>query len=120
MTQMRRLGEVPVSAVGLGCMNLSHAYGTPPDGETAAVLLNRALDAGYTHLDTAALYGFGANETLLGTAIGHRRDDYFLASKCGLFKDAAGKRAIDGRPEAIRRTCEESLRRDGAWVALET
>ena len=61
----RRIGPFAVSPIGLGCMNLSHAYGVPPDAETGARLLNAALDLGYTHLDTAALYGFGANETLV-------------------------------------------------------
>ncbi|WP_245593529.1 aldo/keto reductase [Azospirillum halopraeferens] len=107
----RRLGPFTVSAIGLGCMNLSHAYGVPPDRATAVRLLNEALDLGYTHLDTAFLYGGGANETLVGEAVGHRRGEYLLASKCGLGPDATGKRTIDGRPEAIRRTCEEALRR---------
>ncbi|GAB4349063.1 MAG: aldo/keto reductase [Gammaproteobacteria bacterium] len=107
--QTRQLGPFTVSSIGLGCMNLSHAYGTPPQADEAGRLLNEALDLGYTHLDTAALYGFGANETLLGNAIGHRRNDYVLASKCGMFKNDAGVREIDGRPEVLKRTCEESL-----------
>jgi len=107
----RRIGPFAVSPIGLGCMNLSHAYGAPPDADTGARLLNAALDLGYTHLDTAALYGFGANETLLGNTLKSRRGDYMLASKCGIFRNAEGKREIDGRPETIRRTCEDSLRR---------
>ncbi|MEJ2395543.1 MAG: aldo/keto reductase, partial [Candidatus Thiodiazotropha sp.] len=55
----RRIGQTEVSAIGLGCMNLSHAYGTPPAPEAAESLLLRALDLGVTHFDTAALYGFG-------------------------------------------------------------
>lgn len=109
--QTRMLGGVAVPAIGLGCMNLSHAYGTPPDAGAAGALLNAALDAGCTHLDTAALYGFGANEELLGRAIGHRRGEFFLASKCGTFRNAEGKREIDGRPEVLRRTCEGALQR---------
>jgi hypothetical protein len=92
-------------------MNLSHAYGTPPEPREAAHLLQRALELGYTHFDTAALYGFGANETLLAEAIGHRRKEFTLASKGGMFKGADGKREIDGRPAALRRHCEDSLRR---------
>jgi aryl-alcohol dehydrogenase-like predicted oxidoreductase len=108
---LRRIGPFEVSAIGLGCMNLSHAYGVPPDADTAARLLNRALDLGYTHLDTAALYGFGANETLLGNTLKARRGEFVLASKCGIFRNAQGTREIDGHPETIRRTCDESLRR---------
>lgn len=91
-------------------MSLSHAYGVPPAREDAVRLLNAALDLGYDHLDTAALYGFGANETLIGEAIAHRRDEYFLASKCGM-TGVDGKRVIDGRPEALRRTIDEALGR---------
>jgi len=107
----RTLGPFDVSAIGLGCMSLSHAYGTPPDPGTAAGLLRQALDLGYTHVDTAALYGFGANETLIGQALKGRRQEFVLASKCGMFRNAQGQREIDGRPEAIKRTCEDSLSR---------
>ena len=99
--------------IGLGCMNLSHAYGVSTPEADAVRLLNRALDLGYNHLDTAALYGFGANETLLGKAVMHRRDEFVLASKCGMFKGPDGKRLIDGRPEALRRVCDEALQRLG-------
>lgn len=99
--------------IGLGCMNLSHAYGVSTPEADAIHLLNRALDLGYNHLDTAALYGFGANETLLGKAVMQRRDEFFLASKCGMSKGPDGKRLIDGRPEALRRVCDEALQRLG-------
>jgi hypothetical protein len=89
---------------------MSHAYGTPDDEESARVL-HRALDLGYTMLDTAALYGFGHNETLIGTVLKDRRQEYTLASKCGIFSNAQGKREINGRPEVLKRTCEDSLRR---------
>lgn len=108
--EKRRIGSRDVSALGLGCMNLSHAYGTPPSEEAAAALLLRALDRGITHFDTAALYGFGRNETLLGKVLKPHRNRIFLASKCGM-TGVDGKRVIDGRPETLRRTCEESLRR---------
>ncbi|HEY1308652.1 MAG TPA: aldo/keto reductase [Vicinamibacterales bacterium] len=107
----RKLGPFDVSAIGLGCMCLSHAYGTPPDEASAARVLHRALDIGYTHLDSAALYGFGANETLLGKVLKDRRREYVLASKGGMFRNAQGQREIDGRPEMIRKNCEESLQR---------
>ncbi len=103
-----------MSAIGLGCMNLSHAYGKPPSAEQGERVLRAALDAGVTHFDTAALYGFGANETLLGRVLKPYRKELVLASKGGMagvqFDDGM-KRVIDGRPEAIRRNCEDSLRR---------
>ncbi len=111
MTQERKLGPFSVSAIGLGCMNLSHAYGTPPDAATAARVLNRALDLGYTFLDTAAVYGFGANESLLGDVLANRRSEFVLASKCGLFRNENGVREINGRPDVLKKICEDSLRR---------
>ncbi|MDT3735919.1 MAG: aldo/keto reductase [Denitratisoma sp.] len=108
--EKRRIGPFDVSALGLGCMNLSHAYGTPPSEEQAAALLLRALDHGITHFDTAALYGFGRNESLLGKVLKPHRQKIFLASKCGM-TGVDGKRVIDGRPETLKRTCEESLQR---------
>jgi len=108
MTGTRRIGEFEVSALGLGCMNLSHAYGTPPPAEAAGRLLLRALDLGITHFDTAALYGFGANETLLGKTLKPHRAKFMLASKCGM-TGVDGKRVIDGRPATLKRTCDEAL-----------
>lgn len=91
-------------------MNLSHAYGVPPSREEAIALLHRALDLGVTHFDTAALYGFGRNEALLGDALKSQRDRVFIASKCGM-TGVDGKRAIDGRPATLKRTCDEALGR---------
>ena len=112
--QQRRIGPFQVSALSLGCMNLSHAYGAPPPPEQTERLLLRALDLGVTMFDTAALYGFGANETLIGRVLGPHRTKFTLASKGGMagvqFDDGL-KRVINGRPEAIRRNCEDSLRR---------
>jgi aryl-alcohol dehydrogenase-like predicted oxidoreductase len=111
---VRKLGEFAVSAVGLGCMNLSHAYGVPPSPDKGAELLRRALDLGVTHFDTAALYGFGANEELVGRTLGASRAGVTLASKCGMQGvkfDSGVKRVIDGRPETLTQTCEDSLRR---------
>ena len=112
--QQRKLGPFQVGAIGLGCMNLSHAYGIPPSAEQGERVLRAALDAGVTHFDTAALYGFGANETLVGRVLKSQRRNLILASKGGLagvqFDDGM-KRVIDGRPVAIRRNCEDSLRR---------
>jgi aryl-alcohol dehydrogenase-like predicted oxidoreductase len=109
--QTRKLGPFDVSAVGLGCMSLSHAYGNPPDEAYGADLLHRALDAGYRFLDTASVYGLGANETLVGRALKARRDEFVLASKCGLGPNADGRRELSGRPADIIRTCDDSLRR---------
>jgi aryl-alcohol dehydrogenase-like predicted oxidoreductase len=108
----RQIGPFTVSAIGLGCMNLSHAYGTRPSEAGATALLNRALDLGVTLLDTAALYGLGANERLVGSAVMHRRTEFTLASKCVL-DVIDGKRALDGRPESIRRTLDGALERLG-------
>lgn len=106
----REIAGRSVPAIGLGCMNLSHAYSTPPDEADAARILSRALDLGIRHFDTAALYGFGANETLLGKVLKSRRDDIFLASKCGM-TGVGGKRIIDGRPETLVATLDEALTR---------
>ena len=107
----RQLGPFSVSAIGFGCMSLSHAYGTPPDDATGARVLETALDAGHTFLDTAAIYGVGHNEMLVGATLGHRRGEFTLASKCGIIRNDDGQREINGRPETIRRVCEDSLRR---------
>ena len=95
-------------------MSLSHAYGPPPPAEQGERLLLAAFDAGVTLFDTAALYGFGANETLVGRVLRPHRNHFTLASKGGLAgvqTEDGMKRVIDGRPEAIRRNCEDSLRR---------
>jgi aryl-alcohol dehydrogenase-like predicted oxidoreductase len=111
---LRQLGPFQVGAISLGCMNLSHAYGVPPSAEQGERVLRAALDAGVTHFDTAALYGFGANETLLGRVLKPHRRHLIIASKggmAGVQTEEGMKRVIDGRPEAIRRNCEDSLRR---------
>ena len=112
----RTIGPFTFPAIGLGCMNLSHAYGVPPSAEQGERVLRAALDAGVTLFDTAALYGFGANETLVGRALKGERQRIVLCSKGGLAGvDVAGDgklvRVIDGRPATIRKNCEDSLRR---------
>ena len=105
----RKIESREVGAIGLGCMNLSHAYGHPPAKEDAVRLLHHAYDIGVRHFDTAALYGFGSNEKLVGEALGDRRNDIYLASKCGM-TGVDGVRVIDGRPESLMKTIEDSLR----------
>ena len=114
--QTRKLGPFEVSAISLGCMNLSHAYGAPVSAAQGERVLLAALDAGVTMFDTAALYGFGANETLVGNVLSRHRSRFTLASKCAMQGiDAAGDgklvRLIDGRPETLRATCEAALKR---------
>ena len=95
-------------------MNLSHAYAAPPPADVAERLLLTALDEGVTLFDTAALYGFGANETLVGRVLKKHRQKIVLCSKggmAGVNMDGGVKRVINGRPEAIRRNCEDSLQR---------
>ncbi len=111
----RTIGPFSVSAIGLGCMNLSHAYGVPPSAEQGEKLLLAALDKGVTLFDTAALYGFGANETLVGRVLKPYRKEITLCSKGGMAgvtgDDGVTRRVIDGRPETVIRNCEDSLRR---------
>jgi aryl-alcohol dehydrogenase-like predicted oxidoreductase len=114
--QQRKLGPFQVSAIGLGCMNICHAYGAPIAAADAERLLLTALDLGVTHFDTAALYGFGASETAVGRALSKHRSQFTLASKCGMqgvdvFGDGKLVRVIDGRPETLRATCEAALKR---------
>ncbi len=94
-------------------MSLSHGYGPPPPQADAIDLIHAAIDLGYTLIDTAALYGFGANELLVGKALKGRRDQIVLASKCGVFKNAEGKREINGHPDTLKASCEASLERLG-------
>ena len=105
----RNLGGRMVNPIGLGAMNICHAYRSPPPADYARRLLVEALDLGYDHIDTARLYGMGMSETLIGEAIGHRRADYYLASKTGIFVED-GRRFVSCTPERIRGALEESLR----------
>ncbi len=111
----RSIAKTEVSSVGLGAMSLSYAYGTPPEESHSVRLLNEALDLGYSMIDTAALYGFGRNEALIKTAIGHRREEYFLATKCGL-RGIDGQRELSNDPSTLQQTCENSLRTLGTDV----
>jgi aryl-alcohol dehydrogenase-like predicted oxidoreductase len=91
-------------------MNLSHAYGVPPSKAQSEAVLQKALDLGITHFDSAALYGFGRNEELVGPFLKPHRDKIVLVSKCGM-RGENGVRTIDSRPEKLREDIENSLRR---------
>jgi aryl-alcohol dehydrogenase-like predicted oxidoreductase len=112
----RALGKsgINVSAIGLGCMSFSGVYG-PSEDAAAVTLINQALDAGITMLDSSDAYGKGQNETLVGNAIKSRRRDVVLATKFGNLGGAGGKYA-DGRPEFVVSSCEASLKRLGVDV----
>jgi aryl-alcohol dehydrogenase-like predicted oxidoreductase len=111
--KIRQLGKsgLSVSAIGLGCMGMSQSYGPGDDAESIETL-HRALDLGVTFLDTAAAYGAGENERLVGRGIRDRRHEVVLATKCGIIRGPDGLPAgVDGSPTAIKASCEESLRR---------
>jgi aryl-alcohol dehydrogenase-like predicted oxidoreductase len=107
----RKLGDLTVSAIGLGCMGMSEFYGATNDDESIATI-HRALDIGVTLLDTADMYGSGHNERLVGRAIKDRRDEVQLATKFGNRREG-DRRWIDNRPEWIHEACDASLRRLG-------
>jgi len=100
-----------LSAVGLGCMGMSQHYG-PTDDDQSIATINRALELGVTHLDTAVTYGDGHNEALIARAIAGRRDEVVLATKFGIVRGPGGP-GVDGRPERARACCETSLSRLG-------
>src|SRR4051794_22576335 len=113
---MRKLNELTVSDMGLGCMGMSAFYGTSDEGE-AIRTIHRAIELGCTFLDTAEMYGPHKNEELVGRALKDRRDDVVLATKFGIRPDPTpeepNRRVIDGTPENVRRSIEGSLQRLG-------
>jgi len=108
--ERRRLGELEVSAQGLGCMGMSAWYG-PTDADESTATIHRALELGIDFLDTADVYGQGDNEELVGRAIAGRRDEVVLATKFGNRRTQDGTRTIDGSPEYVRSAIDASLRR---------
>jgi aryl-alcohol dehydrogenase-like predicted oxidoreductase len=115
--QKRKLRDLEVSALGLGCMGMSEFYGTPQDRDEheAIATLNRALDLGVDFWDTADAYGIGANEELLARVLKTQRHRVVLATKFAIVRDRnnPAARAISGKPEYVRSACEASLKRLG-------
>lgn len=114
--ESRKLGRngPQVSALGLGCMGMSEFYGSRDDAESISTI-HRSIEVGMTFLDTADAYGYGDNEILVGKAIKDRRDQVFLATKFAIVRDRNNpdKRAISGKPEYVKSSCDASLKRLG-------
>ena len=111
----RAVGPFQVNPIGLGCMNICAVYGPPPTFDEAERLLLTALDEGVDFFDTAALYGFGESERIIGKVLSKHRSRFTLASKCGMQGvdvkgDGQKVRVIDGRPNTLKATCDNSLR----------
>src|SRR5215212_4582184 len=114
--RQRRLGDLTVSALGLGCIGMSDFYGGRDEAEAIATI-HRALDLGVTFLDTADMYRVGRNEELVGRAIRDRRDRVVLATKFGNVRAPDGAfLGVNGRPDYVRQACEASLKRLGVEV----
>jgi aryl-alcohol dehydrogenase-like predicted oxidoreductase len=112
--QKRKLGELEVSAMGLGCMGMSFFYGDPPDPIEMTRLLHAAVDRGVTFFDTAEVYGPFLNEELLGSALAPVRDQVVIATKFGIKHGEHGPTplsGVDSRPEHIREVTDASLKR---------
>jgi len=108
--QKRKLGDLEVSALGLGCMGLSFGYGPAVEQQAGIALIRKAVDLGVTFFDTAEAYGPFANEELVGEALAPVRDQVVIATKFG-FKDGSAPAGPDSRPERIRAVAEASLKR---------
>ena len=108
--QRRRLGELEVSAVGLGCATMTPFYDAP-DPASAIATVRRARELGIDFLDTSDAYGAGRNEELIARAVEGHRAEYVIASKFGNLSQAGGPRFSDGRPEYVREACDKSLKR---------
>jgi aryl-alcohol dehydrogenase-like predicted oxidoreductase len=111
-----QLGELTVSSLGLGCMGMSQSYGVQGDDAESIATVHAAIDAGCTFIDTADVYGDGANEELVGQALAGRRDEVVLATKFGFKRSRPSDpmpNVVDGSPEYARSALDASLRRLG-------
>jgi aryl-alcohol dehydrogenase-like predicted oxidoreductase len=111
--QRRKLGNsnLEVSAVGLGCMGMSHGYGPPADKKEMITLIRKAIEYGITFFDTAQVYGPFTNEELVGEALAPFHGQVVIATKFGIKLDNSGQQVVDSRPEYIKQSAEDSLRR---------
>jgi aryl-alcohol dehydrogenase-like predicted oxidoreductase len=111
--QKRKLGnsDLEVSAIGLGCMGMSYGYGPAADKQEMISLLRTAVERGITFFDTAQAYGPFTNEELVGEALAPFRERVVIATKFGITIDDNGQQVIDSRPEQIKRSTEDSLKR---------
>ena len=110
MVETRTLAGREIYPIGFGAMNVSHCYQPRLPDEEGGRVLQAALDLGYTHFDTAAVYGHGHNEELIGKYLSHRREEIVLTSKCGIVKDPdTGKRGINNRTDLLHRSIDETL-----------
>jgi aryl-alcohol dehydrogenase-like predicted oxidoreductase len=111
--QKRKLGNsnLEVSAIGLGCMGMSYAYGPAADKKEMIALIRKAVERGVTFFDTAQVYGPFTNEELVGEALAPFRGQVVIATKFGIKLDPSGQQVVDSRPEYIRQSAEASLKR---------
>lgn len=119
--QLRTIGPLEVSEIGLGCMGMSGNYSNRPDRQEMIALTRSAFDHGVTFFDTAEIYGAGHNEELVGEALRDHRDEVVIATKFFMHIDHANRQVLETmvRPEEVKATLEGSLRRLGVeWVDL--
>jgi aryl-alcohol dehydrogenase-like predicted oxidoreductase len=111
--QRRKLGNsnLEVSAIGLGCMGMSHGYGPPADKKEMITVIRKAIEHGITFFDTAQVYGPFTNEELVGEALAPFHGQVVIATKFGIKLDNSGQQVVDSRPEYIKQSAEDSLRR---------